>query len=162
MEPHSRRHHGTLLLPQALILLLRTCLAESSDDPVSPSHTDVSSSASIRTSLHLFLLRLVSYVDRRVWTSSVFVGMVELTAVCGIGSALWLWKRHRDKSERPSSSKSSKAFGPESNSAGKGALETPSAGFANHVTLSVDFCREIPTAPSSAALRYSVLYLELC
>ncbi|KAF2730919.1 hypothetical protein EJ04DRAFT_499577 [Polyplosphaeria fusca] len=116
MEPHSRQHHGTLLLPQALILLLRSCLAESSDDPVSQSHTDVSILQSIRASLYQSLQSLAAFANRRVWTSSCFVGMVELTAVCGIGSALWLWSKRSKGSKHPGSSHGTKSFAEESSS----------------------------------------------
>ncbi|KAF2110862.1 hypothetical protein BDV96DRAFT_500540 [Lophiotrema nucula] len=113
MEPHSRQQHGTFLLPQALVLLLRTCFAESSDKPVSPSHTDLSLSSrlsSIKASLDHLIARLLPFVDRRAWGSSIFVGMVELTAICGVGTALWLWSKHKEKGKRPGSSQSSRVY----------------------------------------------------
>ncbi|KAF2186632.1 hypothetical protein K469DRAFT_572401 [Zopfia rhizophila CBS 207.26] len=97
MEPHSRLHYGTFQLPQALVLLLRTALAGSTDASVTQSHTDLPclwGFNSIKTHLHdsiFYLLRFLSRPLRAPWT---FVGMVNLTAICGISSALWIWSRH--------------------------------------------------------------------
>ncbi|KAF2469039.1 uncharacterized protein BDR25DRAFT_289205 [Lindgomyces ingoldianus] len=96
MEPHSRRRHGTLLLPQALILFLRSCFADSPGLAVTQSHTDIPYSGwweTIKRRLFQRLLHVLSFIDSR---ESIFVGMVKLTAICGIGigSALWIWSNH--------------------------------------------------------------------
>ncbi|KAF2875999.1 hypothetical protein BDV95DRAFT_484887 [Massariosphaeria phaeospora] len=102
MEPHSRPcpspRHGTFQLPQALVLLLSTALADSSHHAVAPaaSHADREPDIKIATRL---LALLNPFLDRRAWTTSVFVGMVELTALCGIGSALWLWSKRGARGE---------------------------------------------------------------
>ncbi|PSN64965.1 hypothetical protein BS50DRAFT_555245 [Corynespora cassiicola Philippines] len=93
MEPHSHRRsieNGTLRLPQALVLLLRSCLAGSSDHAVTQAEpTPTPLWQSIRKSLLLLVSSLNPFVDRGHWTSTTIVGMVKLTALCGLGTVLW-------------------------------------------------------------------------
>lgn len=100
MEPHSRpcsSHNGTLRLPQALVLLLKTALAGPSSGPVTQTVTDHPLWGNIKNPAY----RLASFINPFVvsdnWLTSTFVGMVKLTAICGIGSALWIWSKRNDK-----------------------------------------------------------------
>lgn len=105
MEPHSRQHHGTLQLPQALILLLRTCLAKPSNDTVTRAYTDLLTTfclQSIKSLLSRLFSSIIPFVDRGSDTDSTFVGMVKLTALCGIGTAFWTWSKRRNKTSRVS------------------------------------------------------------
>lgn len=109
MGPHSRRQHGTFLLPQALVLLLSR-LVKASDEAVTPSYTDLSTQLQlqlrrIKDSLCQLLPLLISFADRGDSTTStwLFVGMVELTAICGVGSVLYQWSKHRNKKTSESS-----------------------------------------------------------
>jgi len=107
MEPHSRpcsSHNGTLRLPQALVLLLKSALVGPASNPVTQTDTDLAFWQSIKNSAY----HLVSFVNPFVvgdsgWTSTLFVGMVKLTALCGFGSALWLWTRRNRKGKVASS-----------------------------------------------------------
>ncbi|KAF2822541.1 hypothetical protein CC86DRAFT_448285 [Ophiobolus disseminans] len=101
MEPHSRpcsSHNGTLRLPQALVLLLKSALAGPTSSPVTQTDSDLAL-WSIKNSAY----RLISFVNPFAfgdsWYTSLFVGMVKLTAICGFGSALWLWARRNRKEE---------------------------------------------------------------
>ena len=106
MDSYSRlwsSQNGTLRLPQALILLLRTALAGPANDQGTQALTDLSPWPSIKNStLHLASL-LNPFVARADFTTSLFVGMVKLTALCGIGSAYWFWaERNKKGSAAPS------------------------------------------------------------
>jgi hypothetical protein len=104
MGPHSRYHHGTFLLPQAVVLLLSR-LVSASLEAVTPSYSYTDNSSlfdfkRIKATLVHFLVRLTPFAGRVPHKSStwqLFVGMVELTALCGIGSSLYLWSKHRNK-----------------------------------------------------------------
>ena len=107
MEPHSppcSSHNGTLRLPQALVLLLKSALAGPTSNPVTQTVTDPALWQNIKKSAY----RLVSFINPFVvsddWTTSLFVGMVKLTAICGFGSALWLWSTRNRKGKVASSS----------------------------------------------------------
>ncbi|KAH9862881.1 hypothetical protein J1614_010974 [Plenodomus biglobosus] len=94
MEPHSRpcpTQNGTLRLPQALLLFLRTVLAGPGPDHVSPSDTHLAHWPDIRNLAYRLIRLLNPFAISDDLTSSTAVGMVKLAAVCGIGSALWLW-----------------------------------------------------------------------
>jgi hypothetical protein len=102
MEPHSRpcsSHNGTLRLPQALVLLLRTALAWPTSDRVTQTvtHPGLALWQNIKNSAY----RLVSFINPFVasdrWFFLTLVGMVKLAAFCGIGSTLWLWSKRNDK-----------------------------------------------------------------
>ena len=103
MEPHSRLclNNGTLRLPQALVLLLKSALAGPSSGPVTQTNSDL---ALLWQSIKHSAYRLVVFVnpfavisDSDGWKFSLFVGMVKLTVLCGFGSALWLWTRRKEK-----------------------------------------------------------------
>ena len=108
MEPHSRpcsSHGSTLRLPQALVLLLQTALAgPSSDHRVTQTDSNLGLWPAIKNAAY----RLISLVNPFLvsngrWTLT-FVGMVKLAAICGIGSALWLWSKRNDKGKAATSS----------------------------------------------------------
>ncbi|KAK7190664.1 hypothetical protein DPSP01_013405 [Paraphaeosphaeria sporulosa] len=107
MESHSHSllsQHGLRRLPQTLVLLLKTCLAGPSDRPDSVAHTDLPSWNSIRRSV-VNLVWLLNPLDCRGESSFLtLVGMVKLTALCGIGSGLWVWSTRNRKGKRPASS----------------------------------------------------------
>ncbi|KAL5414824.1 hypothetical protein PMIN03_002959 [Paraphaeosphaeria minitans] len=107
MEPHSHSflsHHGSCRLPQTLVLLLKTSLAGPSDRPDSVAQIDLSFCQSIRRSV-VNLVGLLNPLDRRGEGSFLtLVGMVKLTALCGIGSALWIWSKRNRKGKTPASS----------------------------------------------------------
>ncbi|ORY13971.1 hypothetical protein BCR34DRAFT_250029 [Clohesyomyces aquaticus] len=100
MEPHSSRRHGTFSFPQALLLFLTSCFADSPGHTVSQSHTGSPPDSPWRETIKLLLnqrlLRIFPFIDTR---ESVFVGMVKLTAICGIGigSTLWIWSNNNKK-----------------------------------------------------------------
>ncbi|KAF2792429.1 hypothetical protein K505DRAFT_246685 [Melanomma pulvis-pyrius CBS 109.77] len=113
MESYSHpRFLGTLRsLPQTLLLLIRTCLAASPNDAVTPSHTHLSSlSGRIKAAGYRLFIVLNPFVSQDTWTATTLVGMVKLTAVCGIGSALWIWSKRNKKSKPPGSSDGSNAY----------------------------------------------------
>ncbi|KAI8932453.1 hypothetical protein NX059_010639 [Plenodomus lindquistii] len=101
MEPHSRpcpTQNGTLRFPQALLLFLRTVLAGPAPDRVSQTGTHLAHWPDIRN-LAYRLIRLLNpfAFSDNYSNSNAAVGMVKLVAVCGIGSALWLWSNQRRK-----------------------------------------------------------------
>jgi hypothetical protein len=97
MEPHSRpssTRNGTLRFPQALLLLLRTAIAGPTSDRVTQTDTVPSN---IKESAYCLLQLFNPFVvSGGRWTLSS-VGMVELTALCGIGSALYLWNKRNGR-----------------------------------------------------------------
>jgi pimeloyl-ACP methyl ester carboxylesterase/protein-tyrosine phosphatase len=98
MEPHSRSlssQNGTLRLPQALILLLKSALAQSANDQGTQSLADVPLWDTIRLSIYRLILLINPFVDRGNVFTSAIVGMVKLTALCG--SAYWVWDRQSKK-----------------------------------------------------------------
>jgi hypothetical protein len=98
MEPHSRSlssQNGTLRLPQALILLLKSALAQSANDQGTQSLADVPLWDTIRLSIYRLMLLINPFVDRGNVVTSAIVGMVKLTALCG--SAYWVWDRQSKK-----------------------------------------------------------------
>ena len=98
MEPHSRLvppQNGTFGLPQALICLLRTCLVGLSGDSATQADTDLSIRRAIRDSGRGVLLLLNPFVHYSSRTTSTLVGMVKLTALCGIG--YWAWTKRSNK-----------------------------------------------------------------
>ena len=106
MEPHSHpstSHNGTRLLPQTLLLLLRTCLAGPSNHPDPVAYTDLSAAPSIRRPVVDFLCLLNPFARRGDSLSLTWVGMLKLTALCGIGSALWIWSKPDKKGKRAAS-----------------------------------------------------------
>lgn len=106
MGPHSHpllSQNGSRRLPQTLVLLLRTCLAGPSNLSDPEAHTDLSIWQSIRHSL-VNLAYLLNPFDRREpGPALTLVGMVKLTALCGIGSALWIWSKRNRKGKVPAS-----------------------------------------------------------
>jgi hypothetical protein len=100
MEPHSRpcsSHNGTLRLPQALVLLLKTALAGPSSAQVTQAVTDPSRWGNIKNSAYRLVSLINPFVVSDGWVTLTLVGMVKLTALCGIGSAVWLWSKKSDK-----------------------------------------------------------------
>ncbi|KAJ4985639.1 dual specificity phosphatase catalytic domain protein [Stagonosporopsis vannaccii] len=98
MEPHSRSlssQNGTLRLPQALILLLKSALAQPTNDQGAQSLADVSLFDAIRLSVYRLFLLINPFVNRGSFITSAIVGMVKLTALCG--SAYWVWDRQSKK-----------------------------------------------------------------
>ncbi|KAF1968028.1 hypothetical protein BU23DRAFT_592332 [Bimuria novae-zelandiae CBS 107.79] len=107
MEPHSHpllSQNGTRRLPQTLLLLLRTCLAGPSNHPGPVAYTDTSFWQSIRRSVVNFICLLNPFSRSGDSTKLTWVGMVELTALCGFGSALWIWSKRNGKGKRVASS----------------------------------------------------------
>ncbi|KAF2124395.1 hypothetical protein P153DRAFT_426442 [Dothidotthia symphoricarpi CBS 119687] len=102
MEPYSlswSSQNGTLRFPQALIQLLRTWLAGPTHDQESQTTTDFTFWQTIRnTASHLISL-LNPFVYRGDLITSTVVGMVKLTALCGIGSALWIGAQRSKRKE---------------------------------------------------------------
>lgn len=98
MEPHSRSlssQNGTLRLPQALILLLKSALAQPANEQGAQSLADVSLFDVIRLSVYRLILLINPFVNRGSIITSAVVGMVKLTALCG--SAYWVWDRQSKK-----------------------------------------------------------------
>jgi hypothetical protein len=98
MEPHSRlssSQNGTLRLPQALILLLKTALAKPTNDQATQGLADLTLWDSIRLSTYRLILLINPFVNRGNFATSAIVGMVKLTALCG--SAYWLWNQPSKK-----------------------------------------------------------------
>lgn len=98
MEPHSRfspSQDGTLRLPQALILLLKTALAQSANDQGTQGLADLTLWDTIRLSTYRLIIFINPFVNRGNFLTSAVVGMVELTALCG--SAYWVWNRQSKK-----------------------------------------------------------------
>lgn len=94
MEPHSRpcsSHNGTLRLLQAVVLLLKSAFAGPTSNLNSVTQTDTS--PALCQNIRDFAYRLLFFINPFVisddWLTA-FVGMVKLTAICGVGSALWL------------------------------------------------------------------------
>jgi hypothetical protein len=105
MEPHSRpgsSHNGTLRLPQALVLLLRTTLAGPTSDPVTQT-ADPALRQNIKNSAYRLVSLFNPFVVSDNLHSSTFVGMVKLAALCGIGSVFWLWSKQKRKAKVASS-----------------------------------------------------------
>lgn len=108
MEPHSRpcsSYNGTLRLPQALVSLLKSALAGPTSNLNSVTQTDTGAALwpSIRDSAYRLLVFLNPFVVSDGWLTSALVGMVKLTVVCGVGSALWLWTKRIRKGKAASS-----------------------------------------------------------
>ncbi|KAL5116331.1 hypothetical protein ACEQ8H_005789 [Pleosporales sp. CAS-2024a] len=100
MEPHSRPwlfHHGTLRFLQALVVLLKTALAAPASAQVAQTGTDASPRAGIKDSAYRFISLVNPFAIRDGRATLTPVGMVTLTAVCGLGSALWLWHKIKAK-----------------------------------------------------------------
>jgi hypothetical protein len=100
MEPHSRpcsSQNGTLRLPQALVLLLRTALAGPTSDRVTQTVTHLAPGQNIKNAADRLISLVNPFVVSGSWLTSTFVGMVKLAAICGIGSALWTWSKKNDK-----------------------------------------------------------------
>jgi hypothetical protein len=96
MEPHSRlgsSQNGTLRLPQALVLLLSTALARPVCASVTQTDTGAAIWKNIRNSIDRLVWLLNPFTDPGDLGSAPIVGMVRLTAWCGIGSAIWWWSR---------------------------------------------------------------------
>ncbi|KAH5065903.1 hypothetical protein HBI17_002160 [Parastagonospora nodorum] len=101
MEPHSRpcsSHNGTLRLPQALVLLLKTALAGPTSAQVAQVVTDPNRPGNIKNPAYRLVSLLNPFVVSDGWVTLTLVGMVKLTAFCGIGSAIWLWSKRNNKS----------------------------------------------------------------
>ena len=102
MEPHSHGQHGTLQFPQAVVLLLKSRLVSASEKAVTRTYTDVSASlhsGRIKSSLYRLLIRLIPFAHRgdSSFGTYVIVGMVQLTAICGLGTVLWKWSKPKSK-----------------------------------------------------------------
>ncbi|KAF2654966.1 hypothetical protein K491DRAFT_630828 [Lophiostoma macrostomum CBS 122681] len=102
MEPHSHGHHGTLQFPQAVVLALKDSFVSASEKAVTPTYTDVSPSllsGRIKSSLRRLLVRLIPFAHRgdSSFGTYVVVGMVHLTAICGLGTVLWKWGKPKSK-----------------------------------------------------------------
>ncbi|KAF1833862.1 hypothetical protein BDW02DRAFT_569607 [Decorospora gaudefroyi] len=103
MKRYSRpcsTQHGTLRLPQALLLLLNTAIAGPTSDR--GTQTDAARLASshwqnINKSDYRLLQLLNLFAVSGSGLKSISVGMVKLTALCGIASVLWLWSKRNEK-----------------------------------------------------------------
>jgi hypothetical protein len=107
MEPHSRpcsSQNGTLRLPQALVLLLRTAIAGSTSDRVTQTVTHSTLWGNIKNSTDRLASLVNPFVVSDCWLNSTFVGMVKLAVICGIGSALWTWSKRGGKGKAAPSS----------------------------------------------------------
>lgn len=101
MEPHSRpcsSHNGTLRLPQALVLLLKSAFAGPTSAQVTQAVTDPNRPGNIKNSAYRLVSVLNPFVVSDGWVTLTLVGMVKLTACCGIGSAIWLWSKRNNRS----------------------------------------------------------------
>jgi hypothetical protein len=106
MEPHSQTllsQNGSRRLPQTIVLLLKTCLAGPSDRPDPVAHTDLSVWQVIRRSVVNVVWLLNPFARRGDSPFLTLVGMVELTALCGIGSAFWIWGKRKGRGKRAAS-----------------------------------------------------------
>lgn len=100
MEPHSSSawsQNGTWRLPLTLVLLLRSALAEPTSQQVTQTVPDLARWHNLNKSTRRLIDFINPFALRRDFASSVSVGMVQLTALCGIASALWLWTRRERK-----------------------------------------------------------------
>ena len=103
MEPHSRScstsHNGTLRLPQALLLLLGSAFAGSTSDRVTQSDSALARwhLQDIKSTTHQLIQLLNPFVVSQGRWTLTFVGMIKLTALCGIGSVLWIWNKPSGK-----------------------------------------------------------------
>ena len=98
MEPLSRlssSQNGTLRLPQALLLLLKTAIPGPTSDRVTQTDSDLAlrHGSNIKQSAYRLIQLFNPFVVSEDWLRINFVGMVRLTALCGIGSALWIWRK---------------------------------------------------------------------
>ncbi|EOA86609.1 uncharacterized protein SETTUDRAFT_153415 [Exserohilum turcica Et28A] len=105
MEPHSRPcapQNGTLRLPQALLSLLSTALAGSPSHQVTQTDTHLArwNGADIKKAFCHLLYLLNPFAPNHANWPLTLVGMVELTALCGIASVLCM-RRKRDGKRRP-------------------------------------------------------------
>ena len=110
MGPYSHpllSHYGSPRLPQSLFLLLRTCLAGPSNHPDPVAYTDLSVWQSIRRFVVNFICLLNPFALHGDSAVLNWVGMVRLTAFCGVGSALWICSNRNGKGKRPASSDAS-------------------------------------------------------
>jgi len=106
MEPHSRpcsSHNGTLRLPQALVLLLKSALAGPTCNSVTQTAAGPPRWQSIKNSAYRLAFSINPFVVSGDWSSQLVVGMVKFTVLCGLGSAIWLWTR-RDRKGKVASS----------------------------------------------------------
>lgn len=95
MEPHSRPglfRNGTLRLPQAP-------LAASPGNPVTQTASDLNLwyGQSIKQSAYRLLQLLNPFVVSGGRLTLTFVGMLQLTALCGFGSVLWYRSKGKGK-----------------------------------------------------------------
>lgn len=100
MESYSRTcsaQNGTLRLPQALLLLLSPVLAGPTSDQVTQSGTHLARWQDIKNIAYHLIQLFNPFTVSGYSTSSTAVGMVKVTALCGIGSALWLWSKQKGK-----------------------------------------------------------------
>ncbi|KAH7347026.1 hypothetical protein BKA66DRAFT_432984 [Pyrenochaeta sp. MPI-SDFR-AT-0127] len=105
MAPHSPSEctqNGFLRLPVALVLLLKTALAKPFSHQVSQTASDLACWQRIEKTTYRLIDLANPFVLRRDFTASISVGMVKLTALCGIASALWLWSRREKKGKHAS------------------------------------------------------------
>ena len=102
MEPHTRpcsTQIGTLRLSQALLLLLPTVIAGPSSARVTQTDSGVVRWQNIKNSAYRLLNLLNPFEACGDKTTAIIVGMVKATALCGIGSALWLWTHRKKKGD---------------------------------------------------------------
>jgi hypothetical protein len=85
-------------------LLLRTALAGPTSDRVTQTVTDLAPWENIKNAADRLVSLFSPFVVSDSWLTSTFVGMVKLAAICGIGSALWVWSKRNDKGKAAPSS----------------------------------------------------------
>lgn len=95
--------NGLRCFPQTLFLLLRTCLAGPSYHPGLVAYTDLSPWQSIRHSVFDLVDLLNPFSRRQDSFALTWVGMVKLTALCGFGSAVWIWSKRNGEGRRSAS-----------------------------------------------------------
>lgn len=107
MEPHSRpstsHKKGTLRLSLAISLLLATALAEPASNSVTRTVTEHPLTRDINSLVRRLTDLANPFAKRGDFATTISVGMVKLTAFCGIASALWLWRKQngKEKDGRP-------------------------------------------------------------
>jgi hypothetical protein len=161
MERHSHSLPVTFRLPQALVLLLGSCLASSHHEAVTQPLAPVSApsgSKRIKTALYHLGLRVIPFADRGYSSTWfwLFVGMVKLTAFCGLGTALWIWSNPKDRKSLPSSKDGRQDGG--GTGEGKSAFAYRICTFSpDHVGCASPRLRDVPSGSAQVRVAYRAL-----
>ncbi len=88
--------NATLSVLWIVILLQKTALAQpSAADQVRASLAAPPTWQASKDLVYRILNVVNPFVGTKYWSASLFVGMVKLTAVCGLGSAFWFLRHEK-------------------------------------------------------------------